>query len=293
MTSSSRLIWPVASPWALVRRGTPTAYLSSRQRTLLIYLHGSMHKGPRTLEEIARVVGVTSRGQVSRELRRLRQLELVGVSARKGRNGRHYLWLNPAARRLRTGLRRTRLPRGNDSASTPFGGFISRIGVESAWRKGGGPPLAGRSRRGEGPRRGREPPRTLHARCPAGHRTTLGRRSWMAAPGTLVATWTGICGRCQAPVRERVELTLPPPPPREPSPAELADPALLERRRAMAVAMLEDPATSPAVRERITRDYLEDPAGRTPPATSSTPSSGGPRRGGLADSIDKIRRRPE
>jgi len=260
MTVSGALLWPVSSPWKLAHDGTVTAYLSSRQRTLLLYIAGTGRtRGLRTLEELSRSVGVTSRGQVSRELRRLRQLELIGYRARRGAKGRHHIWMSRAASRLRAVRRAARV--ANDSASTPSGRFISRRGVESAAARDRRPPGAGGTAAGVGPRRGHDPPRKLYARCPAGHSVILPRGPWTRAPsgGLLRAEWSGVCRRCgDRPVREVIELELVAPLPRPLSPAELADPALLERRRAAARAAVRDPAVSHELREQIRRDYLDE-----------------------------------
>jgi hypothetical protein len=256
---SPTLRWPVSSPWALRWRGSPTAYLSTQQRVLLLYLARTTKRGDRTLEEIGRVLGITSRGQVSRELRRLRHLELIGYRAWRGSRGRHRIWLGRGAARLRRAARERAQHGANDSLSTPFGGFISRQGLEAAARRSGSPLLAGRAAARDGPRRGGDPPRQLYATCPAGHSTRLGRRSWTRAPGvgTLRAVWTGICRRCDGrPVQETLELEVRPPEPRPPSPAELADPGLLEQRRRLAAELVDDPATPWPVRAQLRRDYL-------------------------------------
>lgn len=260
MTASNALRWPVSSPWRLRRYGSSTAYLSSRQRTLLLYLAGTGRtRGRRTLEEMGRTLGVTSRGQVSRELRRLRQLELIGYRTRKGRDGWHALWITRSAARLRP-LRRA--VRGtNDSLSTPFGGFISRSGVESAERSRRHPPDGGLNAAAVGPRRGHDPPRVLYARCPAGHTARIPRGPWTRAVGgrLLRAEWTGVCRRCgDRPIREVLELELLPLPQRPLSAAEQADPELLERRRAAARAAIADGSLPLEVRERLRRDYLDD-----------------------------------
>lgn len=247
--TSSRLIFPVSSPWALERRGHPTAYLSVRQRALLIYLSKTQRRGRRTLAEMGRILGVTSRGQVSRELRRLRQLELIGYQARRGSRGSHHLWINRAAARLR--LRRAVATRANDSTSTPFGGFITKSGLERAWRKRGRPLLPGRPAARDGPRRGSSPPRTLNARCPAGHPTRIGRRSWRTVVGGgLEAVFRGVCRRCGGrEVSEIVSVTLPPAPPRAMSAEERADPGLVAARRRMAALFEADGLRLATVRE--------------------------------------------
>jgi hypothetical protein len=241
---SSRLIFPVSSPWAAKRRGSPTAYLSARQRSLLLYLASTQRwRGRRTLEEMAKVLGVTSRGQVSRELRRLRQLEVIGFKARRGQRGSHLVWISRSAARLRAVRHQVR----NDSASTPFGGFISRTGLQRTWSGGGGPLLPGRAAARDGPRRGSDPPRALNARCPLGHPTRLGRRSWMRHARGVVAEWSGECRICARPILERVEVAIAEPV-RVPSPSELADPALLDRRRRMAALFEADGIRSTTVR---------------------------------------------
>ena len=83
----------------------------------------------------------------------------------------------------------------------------------------------------------------------------------MRAPsgGLLRAEWSGICRRCgDRPVREVIELELVPVAPRALSPAELADPDLLERRRAAARAALRDPDLPRELREQLRRDYLDE-----------------------------------
>lgn len=253
---SPTLRWPVSSPWALGRRGSPTAYLSSRQRALLLYLTRTVQRGDRTLEEIGRVLGVTSRGQVSRELRRLRQLELIGYRSWRGSKGRHRIWMTRAAARL---WRRaaTRRKGANDSLSTPFGGYLSRKGLEAASRGGGGPLLAGLAAARDGPRRGKDPPRQLYGTCPAGHSTRLGRWSWTRLPaGAVLAHWRGSCRRCGGrQVEEILELQVAPEHPRQPSPDELQDAGLFERRRRAALEIDADPTTPWLVRQQLRRDY--------------------------------------
>lgn len=244
--ASSALLWPVPSPWALRRRGNATAWLSTRQRTLLFYVKATMKRGPRTLDDMARAVGVTSRGQIHRELRRLRQLELISFRGRLGCKGNTYLWP-----RLTTARRPAR-PWVNDSASTPFGRFISRKGVEAVLSKGGSPLLAGRAAARDGPRRGTGPPRTLNARCPVGHPTRIGRRSWTRHARGLVAEWSGECRICRRAVLERVEIAYPEPAARDLSPDELADPSLLDRRRRIAALFEAD-----GIRSTMVRQYRE------------------------------------
>jgi len=285
MTMSAALRWPVSSPWKLDRHGRPTAYLSSQQRAVLLYLAGSRKRGRRTLEEMARTLGMTSRGQLSRELRRLRQLDLIGYRTRLGARGWHQLWLNRKAARLRA-LRAQR--RDNDSLSTPAG-FISRSGVEKAWLSGRRPPSRAGAAARDGPRRGLDPPRVLYARCPAGHQARLPRGPWTRVrDGMLRAEWSGVCRRCgDRPIREVVELALAPAPPRPLSPEELADPEVLERRRRLALEAFADPSTPLELRERIRRDYLDDRS------ESSSSSAGPPAAGPLAGDVDRIvRRRP-
>ena len=250
---SSRLVFPVSSPWALRWRGDPTAWLSARQRALLLYLARTQKTGGRrTLEAMGSVLGVTSRGQVSREMRRLRQLELIGYRTRRGSRGWHAIYLKRAASKLRA-VRRA-LKRANDSPSTPHGGFISRIGLERAWRKTGHPPGAGLASARDGPRRGHGPPRTLNARCPLNHPTRLGRRSWRTVlGGGLEAVFHGVCRRCDGrEILEVVSVPAPAPPLREPSPAELADPALLEARLRQAAALEAE-----GLQPRLVRTYRD------------------------------------
>lgn len=280
MTMSNALRWPVSSPWKLERHGRPTAYLSSQQRAVLLYLAASRKRGKRTLEEMTHVLGMTSRGQLSRELRRLRQLDLIGYRTRRGARGWHALWLNRKAARLRA-LRRQR--RDNDSLSTPAG-FISRSGVENASQsRRRPPPRAGAAAR-DGPRRGLDPPRVLYARCPAGHQVLLPRGPWTRAlgGGLLRAEWNGVCRPCgNRPVRETVELVLLPAASRPLSPGELADPELLARRRRQALEAIADPSTPLQVVEQLRRDYLDRQA---PPPPSDTP-------GPLAGDVDRALRR--
>lgn len=247
---SSRLIFPVASPWALARRGNPTAYLSVRQRALLLYLGRSQKRGRRTLEEIGRLLDVTSRGQVSRELRRLRQLDLIGYSAVRGSKGSHRLWLSRRAARLR--FLRSARQRANDSASTPFGGYLSRKGLESAWRRRRHPPGAGLASARDGPRRGQGPPRTLNARCPVGHQTRLGRRSWRSEPGgALEAAFHGVCRPCgRREIVEIVSVRPPAPPPREFPPG--TDPAYVDRLLRQAAAFEAE-----GLELRLVREYRD------------------------------------
>lgn len=282
MTMSGAWRWPVSSPWQAGDwgNGTGIAYLSAWQRALLLYLSRSTKKGPRTLEEMAKVLGITSRGQVSRELRRLRQLELIGYKTRRGAHGFHRLWLNRAAARLRA--IRAAHRRGNDSPSATFGGFLSRDGLEKAERDRRRPPSRAGAAARDGPRRGHRPPRLLWARCPVGHRTILGRRSSESAPdGQLLrAVFTGICRRCHGrPVSEIFEMAFVPVPLEPLSAAELADPEQLERRRRMAASFL---AEGLKVDERVLRRYLDEPGPR------EDPKPGGP----LSGTLDRFRRRP-
>lgn len=251
--ASNALRWGVRAPHGR------TVYLTGSQRALLWYLRRSAHRGRAlTLEQMAEAVGTSSRGRVWHQLRRLRQLELVGARSwapngkRRGRLARFLLWIPAAARAAYLGP----APRGgNDSVSTPPG-FISPAGVRAAWVGSGAPPFAAGPPRLSGPRRG-HPPRVVYARCPAGHRLVARRSLWTRDAGRLVAEWTGFCRSCSRPVVERVDLRLAAAPARALSPAELADPATLEARRRLAAQLLEDGTLPAAVRERLTRDYLE------------------------------------
>jgi hypothetical protein len=292
VTLSNALRWPVSSPWKLAHHGTATAYLSSGQRAVLLYVGARSRRGTklrlRTLEEMSSALGMTSRGQVSRELRRLRQLELIGYRTRRGPRGWHRVWLNRSAARLR--VVRSGRRRDNDSLSTLPGRFISRQGVERAEaRKRGHPPGAGEGA-GVGPRRGHDPPRVLYARCPIGHTARLPGGPWTRARGGQLvrAEWSGVCRQCgDRPIREVIELEVVAPLPRPLSADELADPARLERRRRLALEAAADPSTPLHVREQIRRDYLD----RDPESSSST-STSEPRRGPLADELDRLNRRP-
>lgn len=284
MTMSNALRWPVSSPWKLERHGRPTAYLSSQQRAVLLYLGASRKGGRRTLEQMTRVLGMTSRGQLSRELRRLRQLDLIGYRTRKGALGWHQLWFNRKAARLRA-LRRQR--GDNDSLSTPAG-FISRLGVENAAASRRRPPSRAGAAARDGPRRGLDPPRRIYARCPIGHQVVLPRGPWTRAPagGLLRAEWSGICRRCgDRPVREVVEISIEPVAARPLSPAELADPELLERRRRNALAAIADPSTPLRIVEQLRRDYIDRPAG------VDDAGDPGPTPGPLSRDLDRLRRR--
>ena len=286
MTASAALRWPVTSRWKIARGQGSVALLSSTQRAVLLYVAWLTRKGAgrgnrRTLEEMCKALGlsVNQRGQVSEELWRLRQLNLIGFETRLGSKGFHRLWLDRGSARARAVRQAQRA--ANDRTSTPFGGFITARGVEAAWRRRRRPPSrAGASAR-DGPRRGTRPPQVINARCPVGHPTRLGRRSWMAAPDgfLLRAEWTGVCRRCgDRPMREVVELEAVVAPPRELSPAELADPELLERRRRMAALYATE---GHRVDERTIRTYLDE----RPTSTSTS--------GPLANDVDRlIRRRP-
>ncbi len=280
MTMSGAWRWPVSSPWQQGPwgDGTPTAYLSAWQRVVLLYLSRSTKKGRRTLDQMTKVLGISSRGQLSRELRRLRQLELIGYETRRGPHGWHRLWLNRAAARMR-GARHPRAggTRTNDSPSTTFGGFLSLLGLERAERERRRPPARAGPAARVGPRKGHRPPRHLNATCPAGHRTTVTRRSSESAPdGQLLrAVFSGICRRCGGrPVSEIFEMAFVPEPRRPLSPAELADPELLERRRRQAASFL---AEGLRVEERTIRRYLDEPL----PVASE-------RRGPLADVLETV-----
>lgn len=233
------------------------AYLSSQQRVVLLYLAQTRKRGDRTLGEIGRVVGITSRGQVSRELRRLRQLELISYRAWHGPKGRHRIWLRRSAARLRARLAPATNER-NDSLSALRERFLSAKGLAAAHDQGGGPLLPGRPAARDGPRRGNGPPRQLYGTCPAGHSTRQGRWSWTRLPvGLVIAHYRGYCRRCGGrAVEETIELNAGPlVSARRPSPAELADPALAGRRRVAAELLDADPTTPWVVRQRLRRDY--------------------------------------
>ncbi len=234
------------------------AYLSSQQRVVLLYLAQTRKRGNRTLAEIGRVVGITSRGQVSRELRRLRQLELISYKTWHGPKGRHWFWLRPSAARLRARLNHP--PKGaNDSLSALRERFISSKGIAAAAEQPGSPLLPGRPAARDGPRRGTGAPRQLYGTCPAGHSTRQGRWSWTRLPvGLVIAHYRGSCRRCGGrPIEETIELNAGPTTARPPSPAELADPGLADRRRVAAELLEADPTTPWVVRQQLRRHYLD------------------------------------
>jgi DNA-binding MarR family transcriptional regulator len=235
----------------------PIRMSSSQQRVVLLYLAQTRNRGNRTLAEIARVVGITSRGQVSRELRRLRQLELISYQTTHGARGRHRIWLRRSAARLRARLDPP--PNGrNDSLSALRERFISAKGLAAARDEGGDPLLPGRPAARDGPRRGHGAPHQLYGTCPAGHSTRQGRWSWTRLPaGLVIAHYRGYCRRCGGrPVEETIELNAgPATSARLPSPAELADPAVAASRRVAAALLDADPTTPWVVRQQLRRDY--------------------------------------
>lgn len=285
---SNALRMPVAAP-----RGT--VYLTGLQWTiwwLLTRPRRQWSHGDMTLAKLADLTG-SSRGRCWHALTRLRSLELVSWRAwpampltepphrqrrtSPGCRGRLLVWIPPRAQAARTAsLRAFRLGQ-NDSLSGTYGAYASARGAADAWRArrtGRRRDLAPRLDRPT-PRRG--PPRVVYGRCPVGHTVRLGRRSWIEGPEwrpSITATFIGTCRRCHALVSDGFELELPPEPGRGPSPAELADPATLERRRKLAAELLADPMTAPSLRERIRRDYVERPPD-APPWRPAAPESTG------------------
>lgn len=239
------------------------ALLSARQHELYVAVRTTIRWGPRTLEDLARLADNPSRGRVHSELRRLRQLEILGTYAIRGRHGRTFLWIPRHTRTLAKSLAGRRLPRGNDSASTPSGTYLSRQGLEQSFRsdgmrhRGAAPPRAPRRRSGR-----RTPPRYLWGSCPVGHRVRLIRWSWTLSPSETVleGRWGAACPSCG---REAVEhvMAIYRPDPRPASPDELADPARLEARRRQAAEYLADPGLNPDVRARLAIDYSRDREG--------------------------------
>ncbi len=284
---SNALRWSVNAP-----RGP--VYLTGLQWSLWWLLsrpRRSWSHGDLTLTKLSTLTG-SSRGRCWHALSRLRSLELVSWRAwpampldperrprrySPGCRGRLLVWIPKAARDARLagppgGPRRTPI----DSVSGPFGTYLAREGLEAAWRRrksGAGarpsrpsawPDYPGDADTARRPRRG--PPRVLYARCPSGHRLRAGRRSWIEGPSwapSLSARFEGRCRLCAADVVELVTVTLPPPPPRGLSDAELTDPATLAGRIDSARRLLDDPSLHPAVREQLRRDYTDRPPGYT------------------------------
>lgn len=269
---SNALRIPVEGP-----RGT--VWLTSLQWTLWWYLRRPRRRTARlTLAHLEAVTGA-GRGSCWRALTRLRSLELLGWRAIPtmelvaDRRPRRYspgcrahliTWIPAPARRATSAALRRSTSGANDSVSSPYGTYLTRTRVETAWAAGTRrqPPRFGRPAGGlTGPRRG--PPHILYGRCPANHSIRLGRWSWRTGPAWapfLAAEFRGACRPCSADVVERLELVLPPPAGRGSSPAELADGGLVDRRIALASTFV-DQRLHPAVGEQLRRDYLErDPA---------------------------------
>lgn len=271
---SNALRLPVRAPRGVV-------YLTGLQWTLWWILsrpRRSWTHGDLTLERLSQLTG-SSRGRCWHALTRLRSLELVSWRAwpamptepdrrprrfSPGCRGRLLVWIPAASRAARRGALGAIRHGAIDSVSGTYGAYASARGASVAWLARH--PQPGRLRiwppleRPPTPRR--RPPRVVYGRCPVGHAVRLGRRTWIEGPPwapSIAARFVGRCRRCDAVVVDGFELELPPPPPRGPSPAELADPAVLERRRRLAAELLADPSTSVALRERIRRDYLEPP----------------------------------
>lgn len=273
---SNALRWPVQAPRGRVHlTGLQWQlwWLLSRPRRT--WMHGDV-----TLARLSTLTG-SSRGRCWHAMSRLRSLELVSWRAypvmelvpdrrprrwSPGRRGRLLVWIPAPARRARlTAAAGLRGHTGNDSVSGPFGAYIAREGLTAALRRRlGSRRLAELSTYGGTARRPwRGPPRVLYARCPAGHRLRIGRRSWGLGPDwapSVTARFEGPCRRCGSTVVEEIRVELAPPLPRGLSAGELADPALLAARidsaRRLAAGELH-----PAVRERLRRDYLERPPG--------------------------------
>lgn len=256
----TRWAFPVASPWTARRYGRPVALLSVRQHELYVAVRTTIRWGPRTLEDLARLADNPSRGRVHSELRRLRQLEILGTYARKGRHGRTYLWIPRHTRTLAKSLAGRRLSpsRGNDSASTPTGTYLSRQGLERSFRmdgmrhRGGAPPRSPRRRDGR-----RRCPRFLWGSCPSGHRLRMLSVSWTvnAAETVLEGRWRAVCPRCGLEAIERVHAEHFPPV-RALSPEERTDPARFAARQAAALEYLADPGLNPETRRELERTYL-------------------------------------
>lgn len=291
--TSGPLLWPVAGPAYIGRDGpggelvtvSPgTRWLSAGQRTLLWAAErkiGRRGEWTTTLEEISALLGSTSRGRTRQQLARLRQLGRLGFRTVRGRRGHTVVWLPAAAldaRRRWSGPRRRSFATGNDSPSS-IPRYIGAHGWRRSWSSGGPPGAGGNDAAGARPPAGvrRAPPRVLYSRCPAGHRSRLGRRSWRWGSETVSAEWAGRCHRCARPFRELVTLQLALPEPRPVSAAELADPGLRLKRQAAAAAIVSDPSTSRSLREQLTRDYLSPPLAATIPAAGTRGDRRGPR----------------
>jgi hypothetical protein len=256
---SPRWVHPVVSPWKARRHGTPVALLSTREHVLHTTLRLA-YKGHtrRTQQELADLLDNPSRGAVHRNLRRLRQLEVIGFRSRRGRFGFHAIWIPRSTRQLESSLAGRRLPRANpgtnDSASTPSGTFLSASGVIEAWR-----PLLERHRGGAPPRtpRRRAVPRHIWTRCPNGHWTPLGRTSWRRGVGTLDGAWAGPCRRCGVEAVERIHVEMPVRLTAELEAIRRADPDRWSRLQRHAELLEADPATSAPERARLRREYLD------------------------------------
>lgn len=238
-----------------------------------ILLWGELRSRPvkqAKLDDLARKVGFwvhpaggaaqPNRGRVSDNFAMFRFHRVLGYASVRGRGGSVRWWFGAGLRRGvgTVRFRERRLTLGNDSLS-PFGGFCSKEWLLEHWSSqfgtsGGGPP--GRASRGAaGPRRGR-PPRRLYASCPTGHRVRNGRWSWRPGSASFRAEYHGWCRRCRARIVDVFELRAPLPALRPRSPEELADRALLERRRAMAARLVASDLPW-AVRELARRQYLD------------------------------------
>lgn len=191
--SRNRLIWPVVNP------AGRTIFLSTGQRTLLMYLRGQMKRGRHrfTLVQLARVADIDT-SNVSRGLDRLASFHLVGRRSTRGRTGQTITWrVRP---RTTSALRFTR----NVATTTAFAGYLSA----ERWKAS----AANGERQAV---RRLTPPRLLYGRCAAGHRCRLDRWTWLRSPGsvrgelrTFSGEWRGHCRRCSAPVRLELTVTV-------------------------------------------------------------------------------------
>jgi len=268
---STRWAFPAVSPWTARRYGRPIALLSSRQHELHALIRLTIRHGPRTLEELAKLVDNPSRGRVHGELRRLRQLELVGTYGKRGRHGRTYLWIPRTTRALARSLAGARFPRRNDSPSTPSGTYLGAEWFVAAFEtgriryRGGAPPRTPRRRDGR-----RSVPQFLWSTCPIGHRVRLCRLSFsLSRTGeTLEGRWSATC-RCGRVAAEHVMARAPQVPGRSLSASEVADPELRARYVRQAARFIEDGL---GLSPETLRSYPEaDPGRRVGPRATLDP----------------------
>lgn len=187
----STLAWPVRRPYT-----GDLVYLSAGQRHLLFWVQ-RRHRF--STVEASRVTGLDP-SNVSRGLRRLASLALIGHRAYRGRNGFHVVWSIGRSRALTEAAGRLSWPTAKVATSTPFGGYLTRERWERAARAGERDAV-----------RRPSPPRLLYDRCPAGHRVRLARFR-TEHPGrdgrTMAGSWTGWCRRCRADVTHSLRVTL-------------------------------------------------------------------------------------